>query len=277
MKSLVSREDGRRLKLSGAHSCFRLRVVSAIVLSILWLGPTALAQSSRRSKAEKTKAKMSAPESDLSKFRDEYIKATRAYKSSLEKLLVIYEGRVKPAEDKLAVSQKLYADGLIAKVELEKYEQAVTLAREKVSEAQKQMASADSQIAAVFLEARADEQLAKTLKLAKGSLLRTSALIRYNGSTGWNLSDSWRIQSFFSDQFKRSLPIAVFGQGAIHDRWRLDHRNAMDISLHPDSAEGQALLSFLQRNGISFSAFREAIPGTATGPHIHIGRPSHRY
>jgi len=69
----------------------------------------------------------------------------------------------------------------------------------------------------------------------------------------------------------------VFGQGSIHDRWRLDHHNAMDVSLSPDGVEGQALLGFLRANGIPFLAFRQAIPGTATGPHIHIGRPSHRY
>jgi hypothetical protein len=102
-------------------------------------------------------------------------------------------------------------------------------------------------------------------------------MIRYQGLGGWNLGDAWKVQRFFSDSFKKQLPIAVFGQGPIHDRWRLDHRNSMDISLHPDGAEGQALMSFLQKNGIPFLAFREAIPGTATGPHIHIGRPSHRY
>jgi hypothetical protein len=103
------------------------------------------------------------------------------------------------------------------------------------------------------------------------------SLVRYNGASAWTLTDAWKIQSFFSGTFHRALPVAVFGQGAIHDRWRLDHRNAMDISLHPDSTEGQALLAFLQKNGIPFSAFRQAIPGTATSPHIHIGRPSHRY
>ncbi|HKY41543.1 MAG TPA: hypothetical protein VJM50_00495, partial [Pyrinomonadaceae bacterium] len=91
------------------------------------------------------------------------------------------------------------------------------------------------------------------------------------------IGEAWKVQRFYSDTFKKQLPIAVFGQGAIHDRWRLDHRNAMDISLHPDSVEGQTLLNFLQKNGIPYLAFRAAIPGTATGPHIHIGRPSHRY
>ena len=139
------------------------------------------------------------------------------------------------------------------------------------------MTSADDQIAAVLVETAADEQIAKNLSLAKQRLVRTSSFIRFTGGPGWNIGEAWKVQRFFSDTFRRELPIAVFGQGAIHNRWRLDHRNSMDISLHPDSAEGQALLNFLQRNGIPYLAFRAAIPGTATGPHIHIGRPSHRY
>ena len=31
------------------------------------------------------------------------------------------------------------------------------------------------------------------------------------------------------------------------------------------------------RAGIPFLAFRGAVPGKATGPHIHIGFPSHRF
>jgi hypothetical protein len=51
----------------------------------------------------------------------------------------------------------------------------------------------------------------------------------------------------------------------------------MDVGLNPDSVEGQALMQFLRANGIPFSAFRVAILGSSTGPHIHIGMPSHRY
>jgi hypothetical protein len=139
------------------------------------------------------------------------------------------------------------------------------------------MTNADAQIAGVLVETAADNEIAKNLRFAKQSLIRTSSFTRYTGAGGWNLSDAWKIQRFFSDTFNKQLPVAVFGQGAIHERWRLDHRNAMDIQLHPDGAEGRALLDFLQKNGIPYSAFRSAIPGTATGPHIHIGRPSHRY
>jgi hypothetical protein len=227
----------------------------------------------------KTKKKPAKPEpqNELTKLREEFVKATNDYKASLEKLLKIYEENVKKAEEKVTVSKKLLAEGLIAKAQAEESEHALALAKQKVEETRRQMTNADAQIAGVLVETAADEEIAKNLRFAKQSLIRTSAFTRYTGSGGWNLSDAWKVQRFFSDTFNKQLPIAVFGQGAIHERWRLDHRNAMDIQLHPDGAEGRALLNFLQKNGIPYSAFRSAIPGTATGPHIHIGRPSHRY
>jgi ribosome-binding protein aMBF1 (putative translation factor) len=215
--------------------------------------------------------------SELAKLREQYVQATKEYKASLEKLLTFYEADVKKAEEKLALSQKLLAEGLIAKAQVTENEQALAAAQAKVTETKHQMSGADDQIAGVLVEEEADQQLAKNLTLAKQRLVSTSSFIRFTGGPGWNLGEAWKVQRFFSDTFHRELPIAVFGQGAIHDRWRLDHHNSMDIQLHPDSAEGQALLNFLQRNAIPFLAFRSAIPGTATGPHIHIGRPSHRY
>ncbi|HYV12383.1 MAG TPA: hypothetical protein VE980_15905 [Pyrinomonadaceae bacterium] len=228
----------------------------------------------RRSKKKPAPAQ---PASELTKLREDYIKATNEYKSSLGKLLPYYENDVKKAEEKLEQSKKLLAEGLIPKTQVEENERAVTVAKQKIGEVNRSMTSADEQVAAVLVEADANEQIAKNLRLARQGLVRTAAFTRYTGAGGWNLGDSWKIQRFFYATFNRQLPIAVFGQGPIHDRWRLDHHNAMDIQLHPDGVEGRALLEFLQKNGIPYLAFRSAIPGTATGPHIHIGRPSHRY
>jgi hypothetical protein len=249
----------------------RVDLVATLVLALLCACTVVTAQK------KKSSAKQPEPVSQLSRLRDEYVKATREYKSSLERLLALYEGNLKSAEEKLTTAQKLYAEGLLSRSQVEENERAVQGAQEKVSETRKQMGSADSQIGYMLVEADADAVFAKNLRLAKGNLFKTTSFIRYNGTSGWQLSDAWKIQQFFSNSFHKSLPIAVFGQGAIHDRWHLDHRNAMDIQLHPDGVEGQALMNFLQKNGIPFSAFRSAIPGTATGPHIHIGRPSHRY
>jgi hypothetical protein len=228
-------------------------------------------------KAKKKPAPAPQPPSELSKLREEFIKATNEYKSSLGKLLPFYESDLKKAEEKLETSKKLLAEGLIPRAQVEENEHALALAKEKIADVNRQMASAEAQIAGVLVETAANEEINKNLRLAKQRLVRTATFTRYTGAGGWNIGEAFKIQRFFSDTFNRQLPIAVFGQGAIHDRWRLDHRNAMDIQLHPDGVEGRALLDFLQKNGIPYLAFRSAIPGTATGPHIHIGRPSHRY
>jgi hypothetical protein len=245
-----------------------------VLLIFLWVFVVCIDVSPQR----KTKKKpATAPPTELTKLREEFVKATSEYKASLTKLLTIYEGNVKKAEEKLELSRKLLAEGLISRLQVEENERALAADKAKVEETRRQMTSADEQVANIFAESEAEKQLAKDLRLARQSLVRTASFTRYTGAPGWVLSDAWKVQRFFSDTFHRQLPIAVFGQGAIHDRWRLDHRNAMDIQLHPDGVEGRALLEFLQKNGIPYLAFRSAIPGTATGPHIHIGRPSHRY
>ena len=96
-------------------------------------------------------------------------------------------------------------------------------------------------------------------------------------SLRWSLADSKKVENFFFTTFGRPLPTSAFGQSDIHDRWGLDHRQGLDVGLHPDSPEGVALVDYLRAEKIPFLVFRHAIPGVATGPHIHIGFPSHRY
>ena len=96
------------------------------------------------------------------------------------------------------------------------------------------------------------------------------------GSGKWKLADAQKVEDFFFAKFKKSLPLTAFGQSDLHTRWRLDHRNGMDVGLHPDSNEGRALIEFLRNESIPFLAFRGPVPGVATGPHIHIGNRSPR-
>jgi len=258
----------------------RKRIISRTLvagLAVLLLCTNAAAQRRRKPAASPAKTASAEPQDELSKLRDEYVKSTQEYKASLQRLLALYQDAVKKAEDKHDQAQKLFADGLMSKRDVEKTEIEVTNAGLKVSEVQQQIKTADTQIAEALIEVEGEKQMAKLGPVRRGSLIRTTSFIRYNGTGAWSLAQAGKIEVFFQQTFKRPLPIAVFGQGAIHNQWRLDHHNAMDISLNPDGAEGQALINFLQSNGIPFSAFRTAIPGVATGPHIHIGMPSHRY
>ena len=251
----------------------RIHLCACLLVVVISLCVDVAAQ---RKKKQKPAAAPS-PATELTKLHEEYIRLTNEYKAGLGKIIPYQESEVKKAEEKLEQTKKLYAEGLIARAHVEENERALQIAKQKLADTNRQIANADEQIAGIVVETAADEEIAKNLHLAKQSLVRTASFTRYTGAGVWNLGEAWKIQRFFSDTFNKQLPIAVFGQGAIHERWRLDHRNAMDIQLHPDGVEGRALLDFLQRNGIPYSAFRSAIPGTATGPHIHIGSPSHRY
>ena len=96
------------------------------------------------------------------------------------------------------------------------------------------------------------------------------------GTGKWKLSNAGKVEEFFMAKFKKPLPLSAFGQSDLHTRWGWDHRNGMDVGLHPDSTEGRALIEFLRAESIPFLAFRGAVPGVATGPHIHIGNRSSR-
>lgn len=245
-------------------------IVSVAVLAGMLLLPNATFGQKRP--AAKTPAS-----NEMAKLKDDYVKTTKEYKASLQTLLTLYQKSEKKAQERLEQSNKLHAAGLISQRELEESEQALAEANVRVAGVRQQISVADTQIAQGLVEMETEKQIAKHGKLPKGSLVKMTSFIRYTGASGWTIAQTGKIQDFFQQTFRRPLPIAVFGQGGIHNRWRLDHHNAMDVSVNPDDAEGQALMNYLRANGIPFSAFRGAIPGVATGPHIHIGLPSHRY
>ena len=220
------------------------------------------------------------PASELARLRAQLVQATKEYKSSLEKLLALDEAEVKKADERLGKTRELYEQGLVARREVEKEEASSAEARAKVAQVRGQLKSADEQIAETLVEEQAEEiaakSSAKAAARARGGLITTTAYIRYGGARAWSLSEAGAVEQFFAQKFGRQLPISSFGQSPVHDRWGFDHHNAMDVGLSPDSTEGRALMEYLRASGIPFTAFRYAIPGTATGPHIHVGRPSHR-
>jgi hypothetical protein len=212
------------------------------------------------------------------------ITSTEEYKAATQKLIPLQEAEAKTASDKLEQLRQLVADGLVARNELEAGEQTLTAAQAKLEETKQQIANADRLIA----ETKAAEELAKVqaaknqIALAQANKIRSltkPTILRYGGQAGLGssiIASLPTIQTFFLSRFGRALPTSAIGQSSTHNTLGYDHRNAVDVALQPDSVEGQALISYLQSNGIPFLAFRVAVPGVATGPHIHIGSPSHR-
>ena len=211
--------------------------------------------------------------SRLEKATSDVISATVSYRAALERVLAIHERELARRSELTELRQDLYERGVLSRREFEEGQQALNNARKNVEDTQRAMAEADRMLS----EARMAEALARLAPLARGAYEETPGLVRFNGPGAWSLThDLGRLQQFFLERFGRALPISALGQTALHDRMGFDHRNALDVAVHPDSPEGRALMEYLRAAGIPFIAAWGAIPGATSGAHIHVGQPSPR-
>jgi hypothetical protein len=111
-----------------------------------------------------------------------------------------------------------------------------------------------------------------------GPVLRMGRIIeRFDGAGVFREADFLRINTAFMRQFGKTLPVSAKGDTALHRSLGFNHRGRVDIALNPDQREGAWLRTYLQRAKIPYYAFRAAVRGKATAPHIHMGPPSTRY
>jgi hypothetical protein len=162
--------------------------------------------------------------------------------------------------------------GLIARADAEAAARTLVEARERATGTRAAIREADELVA----EAEAARELAALPTPAPGETQERPSLIRFAGVGRWSLVAVPTLARFFASRFGHPLPVSALGQTPAHDRLGFDHRNALDVAVHPDSAEGRALLDYLRGHGIPFLAFRAARSGMATGAHIHVGAPSSR-
>jgi hypothetical protein len=209
----------------------------------------------------------------LEKATSAVISSTISYRAALERVLAIHERELARRTEMTELRQDLYERGVLSRREFEDGQQALNDAQKNVEDTRRAMMEADRMLA----EARMVEPLARLAPLARGAYEETPGLVRYNGSAAWSLTqDVGRLLQFFVARFGRALPISALGQTPLHDRMGFDHRNALDVAVHPDSPEGRVLMEYLRLAGIPFIAAWGAIPGSASGAHIHVGQPSPR-
>jgi acetyl esterase/lipase len=209
---------------------------------------------------------------ELARLRADLLEKMKESRASTEKLLALHEEQKNKVSEEYQRRRVLYDQGLISRAELNQAERALAGMILRVDEDKRWLTESDIAIT----EASLRDELLRLPGLAVGGYSESATLMRFNGRAAWSLTDAPKIEKFFSQAFGHGLPISAFGQTATHDRLRFDHRNAMDVALSPDSDEGRSLLSYLRQAGIPFIAFRHAVPGAATGAHIHIGNPSNR-
>lgn len=269
----------------------RVKDIFGIFIILCSLAPLTLAQSRKpvRRAPAKPKAPVTtpapAPEPTISpkelaeaatKSRENLVEASQTYRESLDRLLTLQQGDVKRATEVVAKRKSLLELGVIAKRELEEGETALQEAQKKAEETHQRINEVEQLVAEVMAAEQIANQPVETEPTINVQRPRVM-LVRYIGRSYWALGDTLtKVDFFFRSRFGRPLPVSAYGQTETHNRLNFDHSNALDVAVHPDSAEGQALQAFLRAEGISFIAIRGAIAGSATGAHIHIGAPSKR-
>jgi hypothetical protein len=256
-----------------------IRLAAALIVSLLSFS-TAVAQKPKRKKAEPipppaptvTAEELKELSDAASKSRESLIAASNTYRESLQRLLALQKQDEERATAIVEKNKKLLELGVLARKEVEESEQVLSASKTKSAETEKQLESIDNLVA----EVEAAEELAKMPPPPTGEFRSSGVLVRFVGFSRWNLSDFGKVDAFYRLKFGKPLPVSAFGQTQTHNQLGFDHSNALDVAIHPDSAEGQALVEFLHGQGISFIAIRAAIHGSATGAHIHIGASSRR-
>jgi hypothetical protein len=208
----------------------------------------------------------------LARLRAETIARIKEARAKNEHLLVLYQQERTRLEQEVVKWRKLHEEGVLARNELVLLEEKLAAARRNVDEVMLRILEDEMALSELSMR----DELLRQVEAPKGAYREDGISIRYHGSTPWSLADTPKINGYFAQNFGKPLPVSAYGQSRAHDRLRLDHRDALDVALHPDSAEGKMLIAFLRRSGIPFIAFRRSLPGAATGAHIHIGNPSAR-
>ena len=208
--------------------------------------------------------------------RADLIAAIQAYRAALDRLLEFHVVAVKRATAEVEKRRDLLARGIVSRRELEDSERALEVAEGKLTATRRELIVADQSLAEAMIEPPPPFRPGPPGRSGPEQYESTPLFVHYRGPARWSLADAPKVQSFFARRFGRPLPVSAFGQTPVHDRLGFDHRDAIDVAVTPDSAEGSALITFLRGAGISFMAFRGAVRGEATGAHIHIGPASRR-
>jgi len=172
--------------------------------------------------------------------------------------------RVDRAQSRLEARQKLLDMGIISQSEMAAVRNEVISRRLVLELAQNR----------VKLMQELRQMVAEEQRMQMHTL--DNSMIRYDGKANFKLEDMAGIQNDFKAHFHHDLPVSALGQTTLHQSMGLDHRNRVDVALNPEQPEGLWLRSYLEKLHISYLAFRSAVVGAATAPHIHIGAMSSR-
>jgi len=190
-------------------------------------------------------------------------------KEQSELMVAAAQRLVDRQQERLERTRQLVAEGIVARASLTAMSEDLDFRRKALDLAH---------FRAKLVEDLSEQAQAEGALDENGPTLRLGRIIeRYDGAGIFREADFLKINSAFLRQFGKTLPVSAKGDTALHRSLGFDHRGRVDIALNPDQREGAWLRSYLQKARIPYYAFRAAVRGKATAPHIHMGPPSTRY
>lgn len=223
------------------------------------------------------KSRLAQAQGELDDIQDEVTLAETLYSSApmadftteqADKMLGAAQRRVDRETTLVEDRRKLLDSGVIAHSEFDSLGDELEARRRVLSLAQNRVK--------LLADLRQMAETEKQLEHAGQAGNLKDAMIRYDGNKSFNITDLTTISSQFEKRFGRSLPVSALGQTLVHQAMGLDHRNRVDVALNPETPEGLWLRHLLEKLHIPYLAFRTAVAGAATAPHIHIGTGSSR-
>jgi hypothetical protein len=187
-----------------------------------------------------------------------------------EDMIIAADRRLARRTKALDEAQKLVTAGVASQLSLDTFRSELDLAVKE-----RNLAETRAKLTHELAEmAKAEEVLA--MHLAQQPSEAPKIAERFDGNGIFSTSTFSRVESAFEKRFGKTLPVSAMGETAVHRSLGFDHRGRIDVALFPDAPEGVWLRDYLTHNQIPYFAFRQAVPGKATGAHIHIGPMSTR-
>ena len=174
----------------------------------------------------------------------------------------------------LAQQAQLVSEGVAPRTSLVPFEEELDRSRRLVDAMEQRARGLADIVAMIRSEQDASDQQPEPHSIAGGAIAR---ITRFAGENKFGNDEFKHVVLEFEKKFDHKLPVSARGDTALHRSMGFDHRGRVDVALNPDGLEGRWLMRFLEQQKIPFFAFRTAVRGQATAPHIHLGPPSTRF
>lgn len=178
--------------------------------------------------------------------------------------------RLERRQKDLENAKKLVDEGVASQVSLGNFLESLDFARKEYDLA----LSRQNLVRELTLMAKHEAELEQKLQEQPSDAQKLAE--RYDGYGMFSTVDFKRVETAFQQRFAKPLPVSAMGETAVHRALGFDHRGRVDVAVNPSQPEGVWLRQFLAANHIPYFAFWHAVPGKATGAHIHIGPGSTR-